>query len=80
MDEAEHSFSVPVHESWSNDAKSNKFVKGENRNNRFRSTEPTNSRGVMDLFHNSGQIKYSFVSMLISRCNLAAMGKIQKNI
>ena len=80
MDEAEHSFSVPVHESWSNDAKSNKFVKEENRNNRFRSTEPTNSRGVMDLFHNSDQIKYSFVLMLISRCNLAAMGKIQKNI
>ena len=34
---------------------------------------------VIDLFHNGGQIKYSFVSILISLSNLAAMSKIQKN-
>ena len=33
----------------------------------------------IDLFHNGGQIKYSFVLMLISLSNLAAMCKIQKN-
>ena len=35
---------------------------------------------TIDHFHNGHQIKYSFVSMLISLSNLAAMGKIQKNI
>ena len=34
----------------------------------------------IDLFHNGDQLKYSFVLMLISLSNLAAMGKIQKNI
>ena len=34
---------------------------------------------IIDLFHNGGQIKYSFVLMLISLSNLAAMCKIQKN-
>ena len=33
----------------------------------------------IDLFHNGGQIKYSFVLMLINLSNLAAMCKIQKN-
>ena len=36
--------------------------------------------GVMDLFHNGDQINYSFVLMLINLSNLAAMGKIQKNV
>ena len=36
-------------------------------------------RNFIDLFHNGGQIKYSFVLMLISLSNLAAMCKIQKN-
>ena len=35
---------------------------------------------TIDLFHNGGQIKYSFVLMLISLSNLAAMCKIQKNV
>ena len=34
----------------------------------------------IDLFHNGDQIQYSFVLMLISLTNLAAMHKIQKNI
>ena len=34
----------------------------------------------IDLFHNGGQIEYSFVLMLISLISLAAMGTIQKNI
>ena len=34
----------------------------------------------IDLFHNGGQIKYSFVWMLISLISLAAMGTIQRNI
>ena len=34
----------------------------------------------IDLFHNGGQIKYSFVWMLIGLISLAAMGTIQKNI
>ena len=34
---------------------------------------------AIDLFHNGGQIKYSFVLMLISLSNLVAMCKIQKN-
>ena len=35
---------------------------------------------TIGLFHNGDQIKYSFVLMLISLSNFAAMGKIQKNI
>ena len=35
---------------------------------------------VYTLFDNGGQIKYSFVLMLISLISLAAMGTIQKNI
>ena len=34
----------------------------------------------MDLFHNGDQIWYSFVLMLISLSNLAAMGEIQTKI
>ena len=34
----------------------------------------------IDLFHNGGQIKYSFVLMLISLTSLATMSKFQKNI
>jgi len=34
----------------------------------------------IDLFHNSDQILYSFVLMLLSLSNLTVMGKIQKNI
>ena len=36
--------------------------------------------GTMDLFHNGGQINYSFVLMLISPTNLATTSKFQKNI
>ena len=32
------------------------------------------------LFYNGDQIKYSSVIILISLCNLAAMGKVQENI
>jgi len=35
---------------------------------------------VIGLFHNGGQIQYSFVLMLISLISLAAMGTIQTNI
>ena len=35
---------------------------------------------AIDLFHNGGPIKHSFVLMLISLSSLAAMRKIQKNI
>ena len=35
---------------------------------------------TIDLSHNGDQIYYSFILMLISLSNLAAMGKIQKNI
>ena len=35
---------------------------------------------TIDLFHNGGPIKYSFVLMLISLPGLVAMGKIQKNM
>ena len=35
---------------------------------------------TIDLFHNGDQIWYSFVFMLISLINLAAMGTIQKNV
>ena len=35
---------------------------------------------TIGLFHNGDQIKCSFVLMLISLSNFAAMGKIQKNI
>ena len=34
----------------------------------------------IDLFHNGGPIKYSFVLMPISLSSLAAMRKIQKNM
>ena len=34
----------------------------------------------LDLFHNGDRVQYSFVSVLINPFNLAAMGKIQKNI
>ena len=34
----------------------------------------------IDLFHNGGQIKYSFVLMLISPTSLATKSKFQKNI
>ena len=34
----------------------------------------------IDLFHNGGQIKYSFVLMLISPTSLATTSKFQKNI
>ena len=34
----------------------------------------------IDLFHNGGQIKYSFVLMLMSLNGLATMGTVQKNI
>ena len=34
----------------------------------------------MDLFHNGGQRKYSFVLMLISLSSLATTSKFQKNI
>ena len=34
----------------------------------------------LDLFHNGGQIKYSFVLMLISPTNLVTTSKFQKNI
>ena len=34
----------------------------------------------IDLFDNGGQIKYSFILMLISPTSLAAMSKFQKNI
>ena len=33
----------------------------------------------IDLFHNGGQIKYSFVLMLISLSSLATTSKFQKN-
>ena len=35
---------------------------------------------IIDLFHNGGQIKYSFVLMLISPTSLATKSKFQKNI
>ena len=35
---------------------------------------------LIDLFHNGGQIKYSFVLMLISLTSLAMTSKFQKNI
>ena len=35
---------------------------------------------TIDLFHNGGQIKYSFVLMLISLTGLATTSKFQKNI
>ena len=35
---------------------------------------------TIDLFHNGGPIKYSFVLMLTSLPSLVAMGKIQKNM
>ena len=34
----------------------------------------------IDLFHNGGQIKYSFVLMLISPTSLATKSTFQKNI
>ena len=34
----------------------------------------------MDFFHNGGQIKYSFVLMLISLSSLATASKFQTNI
>ena len=34
----------------------------------------------IDLFHNGGQIKYSFVLMLISLTSLSTTSKFQKNI
>ena len=34
---------------------------------------------IIDLFHNGGQIKYSFVLMLISPTSLATKSKFQKN-
>ena len=34
----------------------------------------------IDLFHDGNQIKYSFVSMLISLPNFPAMDKILRNI
>ena len=34
----------------------------------------------IDLFHNGGQIKYSFVLMLLCLTSLATMSKFQKNI
>ena len=36
--------------------------------------------GKIDLFHNGGQIKYSFVLMLISPTSLATKSAFQKNI
>ena len=36
--------------------------------------------GNINLFHNGGQIKYSFVLMPISLSNLAVIDKVQKNI
>ena len=41
--------------------------------------ETTHSGKCEDFFHNGGQIKYSFVLMLVSLSNIAAMCKIQKN-
>ena len=38
------------------------------------------NRAKIDLFHNGGQINYSFVLMLISPTNLATTSKFQKNI
>ena len=35
---------------------------------------------VIDLFHNGGQIKYSFVLVLISPTSLVTTSKFQKNI
>ena len=35
---------------------------------------------LIDLFHNGGQINYSFVLMLISFSSLATTSKFQKNI
>ena len=41
---------------------------------------PTNSSSTcMDLFHNGGQMKYSFVLMLISPTSLATASKFQNN-
>ena len=41
----------------------------------------TNSSSTcMDLFHNGGQIKYSFVLMLISPTSLVTTSKFQNNI
>ena len=37
-------------------------------------------RFAIDLFHNGGPIKYSFVLMLLGLSSLAAMRKIQKNM
>ena len=34
---------------------------------------------VIDLFHNGGQVIYSFISMLISPGGLVSVCKIQKN-
>ena len=38
------------------------------------------SANSIDLFHNDGQIKYSFVLMLISPTSLSTKSKFQKNI
>ena len=35
---------------------------------------------IIDQFHNGGQIRYSFVLMLISLSSLASTSKFQKNI
>ena len=42
--------------------------------------EPQIEISNIDLFHNGGQIKYSFVLMLISLTSLAMTSKFQKNI
>ena len=38
------------------------------------------NEAIIDLFHNGGQIKYSFVLMLISPTSLATTSKFLKNI
>ena len=38
------------------------------------------NQGKIGLSHDGDQIKYSFVLMLMNITNLAAIGKIQKNI
>ena len=39
-----------------------------------------NQKWPIDFFHNGGQIKYSFVLMLISPTSLVTASKFQKNI
>ena len=50
------------------------------RSPRVTSISAVSYDGLIDLFHNGGQINYSFVLMLISPTNLATTSKFQKNI